>query len=885
MRSGLFPSSTPLAFLAAAVLVVPALVGAERNDWYRDARVWVHCDNHSGLLGQGLTAEALTALFGSIPCDLIQVSAQSNGYATYLSTVGTANPQGGGYDTLATFKDVTGRLGRRLGVYMSVDRRPMEIKDHPEWAAREADGTVSISGEPIVCQKPNRQQRGYLYERFLPQIREIIGSYDPDAFWFDGDYILPRPCWCERCLAEWQADTGLAAPRGKDAPEWARWTAWHQERYRAYRRLVAEAIHQASPKALYTSNWSWAWTPEPVPAFADTLSGDAWSVPQVHAVVQRWGGQVQTPWDVMSFVTPAARAFNRYSLQRTLQEGGLTLAHGGRWCLWAFGGGDLPPAGFDVARLAAEFAQQRQSLTGPSVSLAQVAVLDSETALAAGYAAGMNSAAQQVARTLAQAGFCTDLVNEVTWRQHAAPYEVVVVAGYAAVAPETLLDLRRFAEGGGTVLVLGNALRSGEAAESVEVAALLGLARRGGRAPKASSVVLNSHRHGLERPWLADLREAKAVALAGDGNALLTARPLGQGQVACLLADGITYPEVTVFTDVLAALGKGPSYRLQNPGDAAVLATLRRLDRDTVLHLVDLTARVADQTVDVDTPDETQWNPLRSTTVLLACETAPRLVEVVPMGVRAEGRWENGQLSLRVWPWQTHVAIRLADTGRLALPPPAAPATATTEAAFHPERSRGGIIFAEDFERLAAGAIPVSPWQAAVAHGTTLTAVPDPAGAIGRCLRFQDREASSFWPFLHRSVPAFGRGSARLSFDLRLEAEAECLVEVRYENVAPGPSLAFRGGQVLASGQVVMPAGLPNEQWVHVDVALRLGTEDAGYDVTVTAPGLPGAVRRGIAFADEDFTLCNSVYVVGTGQKAAGFCLDNIRFERQAETP
>ena len=362
------------------------------------------------------------------------------------------------------------------------------------------------------------------------------------------------------------------------------------------------------------------------------------------------------------------------------------------------------------------------------------------------------------------------------------------------------------------------------------------------------------------------------------------ARALAQGRVASLLADSAICLDETLITDVLAALGKGPSFRVQNAGDAAVIATLRRLDQDTVLHLVDLTARVGGQTVDVDTQDETQWNPLRNTTIRLACAAAPRSVAVVPLGVRVEPRWEDGQLALRVWPWQTHVAVRLAGVGHLALLPPTSPGT-TTETAFHPERSRGGVVFAEDFERFAVGATPVPPWQADVAHGTTLTVVQDPGPAPGRCLRFQDGEASSFWPFLHRRVPAFGRGLARLCLDVRLEPEAECLIELRYENVAPGPSLAFRRGQVLASGQVVVPEGLPTDQWIHVDVALRLGTEDGGYDVAVTVPGQPPSGRRGIAFAQDGFTLCNSVYVVGTGQKAAGFCLDNVRFERQAEAP
>jgi hypothetical protein len=872
-----------LAVLAGVALTLASSVAAERNDWYRNARVWIHCDNHGGLLGQGLGSDVLTAMFGTMPCDLIQVSAQSNGFATYLAKVGTVNPQGQGYDTLAVFKEVTSRLGRRLGVYLSVDRRPAEIRDHPDWAAREADGSISVSGEPIVCQKPNRQQQGYLYERFIPQIREIIAGYDPDALWFDGDYILLRPCWCARCLAEWRADTGLEAPRAKEAAEWGRWVDWHMGRYLEYRRLVAVAIHQASPKALYTSNWSWAWTPEPVPDFADTLSGDVWSVRQVHSVVQRWGGQSRTPWDVMSYCAPASRTFAGYSLQRTLQEGALTLAYGGRWCLWPVAA-DVPPAGIEMARFAAEFARDRAALTGASVSLSQVAVLDSETALAQGYFAGMDGPVHLLARTLAEAGFCTDLVNEATWRRHEAPYEVVVVAGYPVLDPETLADLGHFAEHGGTVLVIGRALRPAEGAESVPVATLLGLSRHSAPAtPAVPSLNLNGRRYACAWRWSAELADATPLATFADGTPALTVRVAGEGRIACLLSDDISYPDSTFLADLLATLGKGPSYTLQGAADAAVICTLRKLGDDSVLHLVDLTARVQGRGVDVDTQEETQWNPLRTTTIRLACAAPPAAATALPAGVRLQSRHEKGVLELDVGSWQTHAAIRLAGPGRYALQAPQTPAP-SLEAAFHPERFRAGIVFGDDFETAPLGSAPAAPWQSWTKYETSVALVASPPGAMGQCVCFQDREKSSFWPFMHRSVPAFRRGVARLGFDLRLEAEAACLVEVRYENVAPGVSLLCRDGKVAASGGAPVPGAAAGD-WQHVTVELRLGTERASYDVTITAAGGKIVSCKDVPFADSRFTLCNSVYFVGSGEKQASFWLDNVRFERLPEAP
>jgi hypothetical protein len=193
---GSLPMRLPL--LVLLLVASGAVAQKPRNDWYRNSLVNIHCDNHSVLLGKGVPLEELVEAFRGVPVTMIQVSAQSNGYATYPTKVGLNNPNADGYDTLATFKQVTQQLGKKLCIYMSVDRRPLQVKDHPEWAMRTARGEITINGDPCICNRPNREQKGYLYEQFLPQIKEIIARYDPDGFWFDGDYILTKPCWCDR---------------------------------------------------------------------------------------------------------------------------------------------------------------------------------------------------------------------------------------------------------------------------------------------------------------------------------------------------------------------------------------------------------------------------------------------------------------------------------------------------------------------------------------------------------------------------------------------------------------------------------------------------------------------------------------------------------------
>lgn len=850
-----------------------------RNEWFRQSLVNVHFDNHSSLLGQGLAPDELTAAFATVPVTMLQVSAQSNGPATYPTNVGLNATGANGFDTIGLFRGLTRKLGRKLVVYMSVDRRPMQLKQHPEWGHLNADGKPQINGEPIVCNRPNRAKKGYLYEQFLPQIRELSAKYQVDGFWFDGDYILPRPCWCANCLAEWQADTGQPAPRQAGEAAWAKWVAWHYERYCEYRRQVAECIHQANDQALYTSNWSWAWTPEPVPDYADTLSGDAWDVRQVHSVCQRWGAQERVPFDIMSYCTPEWRSLDRsYSLQRTWQEGGLTLAHGGVWFIWSFGGSRIPPSGIDITRQCAQWVRDRQPALGPTSSLAAVAVLDSETAWRQGGRTGMDGPAHCAALNLAEGARPADLLNEATLRGNLARYRAVVVPEQLALAPETLALLTRFAEGGGRVLFTGAALR-GTGDESATASELLGLKRAQPAGEQPPAVLsIGGRKHHLRGAPVITPTTAKVLLSFTDGRPALCARPLGQGTVAYLAGEA-GYPDDGLLAAVLTTLGVGPAYRVEGNGRSPVLCTLRAKGRQTVLHVVDLTARVNAQVTDINTREYTDLNPpLHNLRVTIPCAQQPAGVRVVPTGTMVRSAWQDGRLTLALETLETHAAV-IIDTPP-AQPWPLLPAdTPQSAAQFHPADDFAGVVFADDFERTPVGAAPAKPWQAENKGSTSIRVTDQEPAAGRRTLCFTDQPGSSFWPFLHRSVAPFRHGKAKLSCDVRQEPGVPFYIEVRYEGRGAGPSVFFDGqGKVTASNKAL--AQLPTGRWHHVEISFELGGDKPGYTVALTPAGGPAQRFEGLPYASDWFYLCDSVYFVGHGEQAGRFYLDNVVLER-----
>jgi hypothetical protein len=432
--------------LLLAVLSAGVLSAEEtRNDWYWDAGVTLHFDNHDQLLGQGETAESLTAKLRGIPISLLEVSARS-GRVTYPSRIGVMRPGAAEFDTLAVWKKVAQNLGVKFGVYVDVMSDAL-TGAHPEWLREDAAGK---RGER-TCLRPG----GYLEAAHIPMMEEIIARYHPDSLWFDGDWSMQLVDYCEQCRRAWKARTGEAAPptSAKDST-WPEWVRLETERLDQYKQKLANAIHASDQHTMYTGNWSWAISardPRRPPDYVDTLSGDVGagdskgSLYDARFSTLLLSGQEHTPYDIMSAIYPKPIR----SMARALQEGGLVMASGGTWFLWL---NQVTDAQIENARRAANFVQQRREALGRSHSLNPVAVLlsESEWAYQRPVANGFDSrSTRALAFALQDAGVAVDVVNESMLLERLPQYRAVFVANQAHIAPAVT------AAAGGKLIVLG----------------------------------------------------------------------------------------------------------------------------------------------------------------------------------------------------------------------------------------------------------------------------------------------------------------------------------------------------------------------------------------------------------------------------------------------
>jgi hypothetical protein len=290
-----------------------------------------------------------------------------------------------------------------------------------------------------------------------------------------------------------------------------------------------------------------------------------------------------------------------------------------------------------------------------------------------------------------------------------------------------------------------------------------------------------------------------------------------------------------------------------------------------------MSSRVAGRMADINAKDYTDLNPdLRNVRVLLPMKGDVKLVGAYPACSGATVKREGDFLSVKLEYLKDHAAVALG----YATPPTFSLCGDTvpeTTGDFHPvDPLTSGFV--EDFEGYALGSHPGLPWQAWDRDAATVRVTDQDVPAGRRCVKFTDAEKSSFYPFMNRAVTRFRQGNARLGFDLKVDG-AECLLEVRYEGKGPGPAVRFSPeGKVFASGREL--GDFPLSQWIHAQVDFSLGGEKPSYTLTLTAPGQEPQVYKDLPYATEWFFLCDSVYFVGSGEKAGSFSLDNVRFER-----
>jgi hypothetical protein len=104
------------------------------------------------------------------------------------------------FDLLGAQIEAAHAIGVKTPVYISAGLDEQTYWRHPEWARRQASGSVPWTGSNDKAGYHELCMNTAYLEQLLAQIEEVMRTYAADGIFLD--IVGPKECWCNRCVCE-----------------------------------------------------------------------------------------------------------------------------------------------------------------------------------------------------------------------------------------------------------------------------------------------------------------------------------------------------------------------------------------------------------------------------------------------------------------------------------------------------------------------------------------------------------------------------------------------------------------------------------------------------------------------------------------------------------
>lgn len=425
-----------------------------------DSFLGIHFDFHAGAdcreVGKNTTPAMVENIINLVHPDYLQIDCKGHpGLSSYPTKVGHQAPGIVG-DPLRVWREVTARRGVGLYMHYSGVWDSATVKEHPDWAALNADG------------KPNARATSfygpYAEKLLIPQLRELAGDYGVDGAWVDGECWASVPDYGAAALKAFRDATGIQdVPRKPGEPHWVEFLQFNRQAFRNYLSHYIAEVKKTHPAFQICSNWAFTdHMPEPVCAPVDFLSGDYSPQDSVNSarLSARFLARQGKPWDLMawSFSTkPDRRQKTAVQLQR---EAAVVVALGGGFQAYykQKRDGSIFDEQMPVMAEVAKFCRARQKLCHHAEAVPQVALLFSTAAhyrKINGLFSRDNARIEGVLRALLEGQQSVEVLAEHHLAGRMAEYPLIVVPEWEYLEPKFAADLVVYVKGGGNLLLIG----------------------------------------------------------------------------------------------------------------------------------------------------------------------------------------------------------------------------------------------------------------------------------------------------------------------------------------------------------------------------------------------------------------------------------------------
>jgi hypothetical protein len=429
-----------------------------------DSFLGIHFDFHAGPgnpeIGRNTTPEMIEQIIDAAHPDYIQIDCKGHpGISSYPTKIGNPAPHFAG-DPLRVWRDVTARHGVALYMHYSGVWDSEAIRQHPEWAAINADGKTNANATSFFGPYADRL--------LIPQLRELGSDYGVDGIWVDGDCWAAVADYSPAALKAFSDATGFQdIPHRPGDAHWFEFLQFHREAYRGYLRHYVSEVKRTNPDLQLCSNWAFSdHMPEAVCAPVDWISGDLTPEDAVNSArfSSRYLARQGKLWDLMpwSFTIHGERrnGSNQKTAVQLEREAAEILAQGGGFESY-YGqrrDGSVPTNHLPVLGEVARFCRARQPFCQGATAEPQIALLYSTASHYREFNGLFNRDLSRLSGTLQallEGQRTVDVVSEHVLAKHMAEYPLIVVGECDYLEPAFRRQLAGYVESGGCLLLVG----------------------------------------------------------------------------------------------------------------------------------------------------------------------------------------------------------------------------------------------------------------------------------------------------------------------------------------------------------------------------------------------------------------------------------------------
>ncbi len=446
--------------LAGIALLTTCILQAEQKIGTRQIHLDFHTSEYLPDIGKDFSKEQFQTALKTANVNAINIFGKGHhSWSYYPTKVGKMHPNLD-FDLLGAQIEACHEIGILAPIYFTFGWSHVDAITHPEWCAREKDGSVMVTRDYDWDAAPDKSKPYFhwifmcsntdYHDHIMAQVEELCSNYDVDGLWFD-IYQVFRPCYCEACKS-------LMKEQGVDADNKEAAIEFRAKSFKKHQKALVNLVHKFHPNASVYFNGCTALTRGKYNFTLEMYEHN--TVQDLEDLPTTWGGYDKLPIQSKYFlkagypITAMSGKFHKawgefggFKSRNALKYEAASMISWGANCNF---GDQLHPAGemdmdtYKNIGFAYDYVEQIEDYGVGGLPEARVGIWRS---FSPGHDEG-------VTRMLLESHINFNVAN--VGDKDLSPFDVIIIPGTPCLSEQDAKRLENYVDAGGGLLVIGD---------------------------------------------------------------------------------------------------------------------------------------------------------------------------------------------------------------------------------------------------------------------------------------------------------------------------------------------------------------------------------------------------------------------------------------------